>query len=71
VASFDIRELVLKNLAGSTREEVEEYINETIQTREEQALPGMGVLFEVVWQKSNSSEKEGMMDKIMAAIERT
>ncbi|MCF6097383.1 small acid-soluble spore protein SspI [Thermovorax subterraneus] len=71
MASFDIRELVLKNLAGSTREEVEEYINETIQTREEQALPGMGVLFEVVWQKSNSSEKEGMMDKIMAAIERT
>jgi small acid-soluble spore protein I (minor) len=71
VASFNIRELVLKNLEGSTREEVEEYINETIQTREEQALPGMGVLFEVVWQKSNSSEKESMMDKIMAAIERT
>ncbi|SHM34452.1 small acid-soluble spore protein I (minor) [Caldanaerovirga acetigignens] len=71
MASLDIRELVLKNLAGSRREEVEEYINETIQTREEQALPGMGVLFEVVWQKSNSSEKESMMDKIMAAIERT
>ena len=71
MASFNIRELVLKNLEGSTREEVEEYINETIQTREEQALPGMGVLFEVVWQKSNSSEKESMMDKIMAAIERT
>ncbi|KXG78684.1 Small, acid-soluble spore protein I [Fervidicola ferrireducens] len=71
MASFDIRELVLKNLEGSTREEVKEYINETIQTREEQALPGMGVLFEVVWQKSNSSEKESMMDKIMAAIERT
>lgn len=71
MASFDIRELVLKNLAGSTRQEVEEYINETIQTREEQALPGMGVLFEVVWQKSNSSEKDSMMDKIMAAIERT
>lgn len=71
MASFNIRELVLKNLEGSTREEVEEYINETIQTREEQALPGMGVLFEVVWQKSNSSERESMMDKIMAAIERT
>ncbi|MCG0276233.1 MAG: small acid-soluble spore protein SspI [Thermosediminibacteraceae bacterium] len=71
MAEFDIRDLVLKNLAGSTREEVEEYINETIQTKEEQALPGMGVLFEVVWQKSNDNERSSMMDKIMNAINKT
>lgn len=71
MAEFDIRDLVLKNLAGSTREEVEEYINETIQTKEEQALPGMGVLFEVVWQKSSGNERDSMMDKIMEAINRT
>ncbi|ADL08228.1 small acid-soluble spore protein SspI [Thermosediminibacter oceani] len=71
MAAFDIRELVIKNLEGSTREEVEGYINETIQTKEEQALPGMGVLFEVVWQKSNQNERNSMMDKIMAAINRT
>jgi len=69
VASLDIRELVLKNLAGSKREEVEEYIDDAIQTREEQALPGMGILFEVVWQRSNDTEKASMMDKIMAALE--
>ncbi|MFO7153195.1 MAG: small acid-soluble spore protein SspI [Bacillota bacterium] len=69
MASLDIRELVLKNLAGSKREEVEEYIDDAIQTREEQALPGMGILFEVVWQRSNDTEKASMMDKIMAALE--
>lgn len=71
MAAFDIRDLVLKNLAGSTREEVEEYINETIQTKEEHALPGMGVLFEVIWQKSNDDERNSMMDKIMTTINRT
>ncbi|TYP58485.1 small acid-soluble spore protein SspI [Thermosediminibacter litoriperuensis] len=71
MAAFDIRDLVIKNLAGSTKEEVEGYINETIQTKEEQALPGMGVLFEVVWQKSNDNERNSMMDKIMNAINRT
>ncbi|WP_422449235.1 small acid-soluble spore protein SspI [Thermoanaerobacterium sp. DL9XJH110] len=68
MTALDVRQLVLKNLAGSSREEVEGYINETIETREEAALPGMGILFEAVWKKSNSAEKSGMMDKIMDAI---
>jgi len=39
--AFDIRDLVLQNLAGSTRDEVQGYIQETIDNREEEALPGM------------------------------
>ncbi|MCR4431854.1 MAG: small acid-soluble spore protein SspI [Tepidanaerobacteraceae bacterium] len=68
MTALDIRSLVLKNLAGSTREEVEGYIAETIETREEEALPGMGILFEAVWQKSSNSERSSMMDKIMDTI---
>jgi len=66
--TFDIRNIVLQNLAGSTREEVEGYIQETVDTREEEALPGMGILFEVVWSKSNRSERDNMMNKIMEGI---
>lgn len=68
MTALDIRNLVLKNLAGSTREEIMGYISETIETREEEALPGMGILFETVWQKSNDSERNRMMDKIMESI---
>ncbi|HHW02088.1 MAG TPA: small acid-soluble spore protein SspI [Thermoanaerobacterales bacterium] len=68
MTAIDIRSLVLKNLAGSSRDEVEGYINETIETREEEALPGMGILFETVWQKSNEKERNSMMDKIMETI---
>ncbi|KYO69168.1 small acid-soluble spore protein SspI [Thermovenabulum gondwanense] len=66
--NFDIRDLVMKNLAGSTKEEVEGYIKETIEEKEDDALPGMGVLFEVVWKKSTEDEKNKMMDKIMSEI---
>ncbi|HHV18685.1 MAG TPA: small acid-soluble spore protein SspI, partial [Thermoanaerobacterales bacterium] len=55
--ALDIRNLVLQNLSGSNREEVEGYIQETIDTREEEALPGMGILFEVVWSRSDKTEK--------------
>jgi len=68
MADFDIRKIVLKNLAGSSREEVEGYINETIDNREDDALPGMGILFEEVWKQSDSNARSSMMDKIMNTI---
>ena len=69
MTSIDIRTIVLENLSGSSREEIEGYIQETIDTQEEEALPGMGILFEVVWNKSDINEKDSMMSKIMQGIE--
>ncbi len=69
--ALDIRNLVIHNLLGSSREEIEGYIQETIDTREEEALPGMGILFELVWDKSDATEKNTMMDKIMQGIQTT
>lgn len=65
---LDIRNIVLENLSGSSRDELEGYIQETIDLREEDALPGMGILFEVVWSNSDTSEKGTMMDKIMQSV---
>lgn len=65
---LDLRKIVLKNLYGSTREEIKGYINETIDMKLEDALPGMGILFEVVWEKSPENERNNMMEKIMETI---
>ncbi len=67
--ALDIRDLVITNLSGSSREEVESYIQEAVEAREEDTLPGMGILFEVVWDKSDVSERETIMDKIMLAVD--
>lgn len=68
MTAFDIREIVLQNLSGSSDEEIRGYIQETIDTREEEALPGMGILFEVVWKKSDDTERDKIMNKIMGEI---
>lgn len=70
MTGLDIRSLVMNNLSGSSSDEVKGYIQDTIDTREEAALPGMGILFEVVWKKSNEQEKGQMMNKIMEEINR-
>ena len=65
---LDIRDIVLKNLSGSSAEEIKGYIQDTIDNKEDDALPGMGILFEVIWQKSEDSEKDSMMQKIIDTI---
>lgn len=65
---MDIRQAVLKNLEGSTKEEIRGYIQDTVDTREEQALPGMGILLEAAWKKADDKDKDIIMDMIMKGI---
>ncbi|MES9673539.1 small acid-soluble spore protein SspI, partial [Bacillus pseudomycoides] len=48
--NFNLRGAVLANIAGNTQGELQETIVEAIQSGEEKMLPGLGVLFEVIWQ---------------------
>jgi len=65
---LDIRDIVLKNLSGSSAEEIKGYIQDTIDNKEDDALPGMGILFEVIWRKSVDAERDTMLNKIMESI---
>lgn len=67
--AVDLRSLILGNLEGSEADEIREYIQEAVDDREEDALPGMGILFEAVWKRSDENEKDNMMDKIMETLE--
>lgn len=69
MTAIDLRSIVLNNLYGSSSDEIKGYIQDTIDTREEDALPGMGILFEAVWIKSDEGERNLMMQKIMDTIE--
>lgn len=67
--AIDLRSIILNNLEGSKAEEIRGYIQDTIDMREEDALPGMGILFEVVWRKSSETEKSNMLNKIVETLE--
>ncbi len=62
---IDIRKAVKKNLEGRSRTEIRGYIEDAIESQNEAAIPGMGVLFEEIWEKGDESRKQKIMDWVM------
>lgn len=51
---LDIRKAVFNNLNKASHDDIEATINDAISLGEEKTLPGLGVLFELLW--NNASE---------------
>lgn len=66
---IDIRQAVLLNISESTQEQLEETITDAIDQREEKTLPGLGVLFELIWEHSGEMEKQEMIDALDKGIQ--
>ena len=55
--NISIREHIKKNFKDCSIEELKESIEESVKSDDEVVLPGMGVLFEILW-KSTSNQEE-------------
>lgn len=55
--NIDIRKHIKKNFKESTKEELESSIVESINSNDEVVLPGLGVLFEILWKNYNNTEE--------------
>lgn len=60
--NIDIRNHIKNNFKGSSTEEIEESIVESIKSKEEVVLPGLGVLFETVWNNSPTELKNSILN---------
>ena len=63
--NLDIRSHIINNFKGDDTSVLKDAIEESIKNNDEITLPGMGVLFELVWQKSD----EDMKNKILNILE--
>lgn len=61
IANLDLRSAIRTKLSGSTKEELRETIVDAINSREEKTLPGLGVLFEILWQNSTPETQNQML----------
>ncbi|MBE3555452.1 MAG: small acid-soluble spore protein SspI, partial [Thermicanus sp.] len=50
IKDLDLRQAIIAKLSGATQESLRETIADAIQSKEEKTLPGLGVLFEILWQ---------------------
>lgn len=63
--NLDIRSHIINNFKSDDTSVLKDAIEESIKNNDEITLPGMGVFFELVWQKSD----EDMKNKILNILE--
>ena len=66
--NIDIRRSIKDNFKDSSNEDIIESIKSAINDSDEITLPGLGVFFELLWQYSNDSEKNSIIDRIKKGL---
>lgn len=60
--NIDIREHIKSNFKDCSIKEIKESIEESLKENDEITLPGMGVFFEILWQNSDESGKDFILN---------
>ena len=63
---MSIRDYIKSNFKDSSKKEIEESICSSIKEGDEVTLPGLGVLFEILWQNS----EENLKDEILSNLDK-
>jgi len=63
-----LKHSVLSNLDECGFDEVLETILDAVESGEEETLPGLGVLFEILWVASNEGDRQAIVSKIVSAL---
>lgn len=62
--NLNLRNAIIHNVSGNSQDELRDTIVDAIQNGEEKMLPGLGVLFEVIWNNSTEEEKQEMLQAL-------
>lgn len=61
--TIDLRQAIIMRVKDKSNEELSDIIQDSIGA-DERALPGLGVLFEMIWQDSNTNEQSSMVGSL-------
>ena len=62
--NIDVRKYIINNFKNDTLEDIEKSINDSIKSKEEDPLIGLGVLFEIMWNNSNNTLRNTILYNI-------
>ncbi len=62
--NFNLRNAIIENVSGNTQDELKGTIVDAIQNGEEKMLPGLGVLFEIIWQNASPEDQQEMLSTL-------
>ena len=58
---MSIKDYILNNFKNDNKESIKEAITESIASKDEVTLPGMGVFMEIIWNNSTDEMKNEML----------
>lgn len=66
--NLNLRNAIIANIATNDQSQLEATIVDAIQSGEEKMLPGLGVLFELIWNQSDAQEKQEMIEALEQGV---
>ncbi len=66
--NINLRQAVIQNVSDNDHAQLRDTIVEAIQRGEEKLLPGLGVLFEVIWKNAGEDERNQMVNTLEAGL---
>ena len=66
--NVNIREYIRNNFKKAEASEIEKSIESSISSNDEVILPGLGVLFEIVWQNCSEDVKNNILQTLVNNI---
>ncbi|MFD1362208.1 small acid-soluble spore protein SspI [Lentibacillus salinarum] len=65
---LNLRKAIVSNIATNDQEQLEATIVDAIEDGEEKMLPGLGVLFELIWEQSDEQDKQDMIKALEQGV---
>lgn len=69
ILDLNLRKAILANVTDNSQDELEATIVDAIQSGEEKMLPGLGVLFELIWQQADQAKKKDLVQLLETGVQ--
>ena len=66
--NIDVRKYIINNFKEDSISDIEKSINSSIESRSEDPLIGLGVLFELMWNNSSNDIKDTILSNIKKGL---
>ena len=66
--NINVRDYIINNFKNDSIDDIKESIVSSINSKEEDPLIGLGVLFEVMWNNSSDDEKFSILNNIKKGL---
>ena len=67
---MNIREHIINNFKGDDYEDLKRAIDESIASKDEVTLPGLGVFLEIIWENADQELKNQLIEIIKKRVEK-